>query len=52
MSRLVLSHGPYRELIFMDVYWPAFRKIDLLRGNQDIPEAETKDGKIAAPESG
>jgi tritrans,polycis-undecaprenyl-diphosphate synthase [geranylgeranyl-diphosphate specific] len=31
MSGFLLWQGAYSELVFMDVYWPAFRKIDLLR---------------------
>lgn len=31
MSGFLLWQGAYSELIFMDVLWPEFRKIDLLR---------------------
>jgi len=31
MSGFLLWQGAYSELVFLDVYWPAFRKIDLLR---------------------
>jgi tritrans,polycis-undecaprenyl-diphosphate synthase [geranylgeranyl-diphosphate specific] len=30
-SGFLLWQGAYSELVFLDVYWPAFRKIDLLR---------------------
>jgi len=31
MSGFMLWQGAYSELVFVDVYWPAFRKIDLMR---------------------
>ena len=31
ISNFLLWQGAYSELCFIDVYWPAFRKIDLLR---------------------
>lgn len=31
LSGFLLWQGAYSELVFMDVYWPDFRKIDLLR---------------------
>lgn len=31
MSGFLLWQGAYSELVFLDVYWPAFRKIDLMR---------------------
>ncbi len=31
MSGFMLWQGAYSELVFMDVFWPAFRKIDLMR---------------------
>lgn len=31
MSGFLLWQGAYSELVFMDVFWPAFRKIDLMR---------------------
>jgi tritrans,polycis-undecaprenyl-diphosphate synthase [geranylgeranyl-diphosphate specific] len=31
MSGFMLWQGAYSELVFVDVYWPAFRLIDLLR---------------------
>jgi tritrans,polycis-undecaprenyl-diphosphate synthase [geranylgeranyl-diphosphate specific] len=31
LSNFLLWQSAYSELIFMDVYWPEFRKIDLLR---------------------
>ena len=47
MSGFLLWQGAYSELIFMDVYWPAFRKIDLLQGDTDLPEAAAEDGQVA-----
>ena len=31
LSGFLLWQGAYSELVFMDVYWPDFRKIDLMR---------------------
>lgn len=31
MSGFMLWQGAYSELVFVDVFWPAFRKIDLMR---------------------
>jgi tritrans,polycis-undecaprenyl-diphosphate synthase [geranylgeranyl-diphosphate specific] len=31
MSGFMLWQGAYSELVFMDVFWPSFRKIDLMR---------------------
>ncbi|HXW37366.1 MAG TPA: polyprenyl diphosphate synthase [Nitrososphaerales archaeon] len=31
MSGFLLWQGAYSELVFVDVFWPAFRKIDLMR---------------------
>lgn len=31
LSGFLLWQGAYSELVFIDAYWPAFRKIDLLR---------------------
>jgi len=34
------------ELIFMDVYWPAFRKIDLLRAIRTFQKRPTPYGEV------
>jgi tritrans,polycis-undecaprenyl-diphosphate synthase [geranylgeranyl-diphosphate specific] len=31
LSNFLLWQSAYSELVFMDVYWPEFRRIDLLR---------------------
>ncbi len=31
LSGFLLWQGAYSELVFLDVYWPDFRKIDLMR---------------------
>ena len=31
LSGFLLWQGAYSELVFMDILWPEFRKIDLLR---------------------
>ncbi len=50
MSGFLLWQGAYSELIFMDVYWPAFRKIDLLRAIRTYQKRQRRMGKIAAPQ--
>jgi len=45
MSGFMLWQGAYSELIFMDVYWPAFRKIDLLRAIRTYQKRKRRMGK-------
>lgn len=45
MSGFLLWQGAYSELIFMDVYWPAFRKIDLLRAVRTYQKRKRRLGK-------
>ena len=45
MSGFMLWQGAYSELIFMDVYWPAFRKIDLLRAIRTYQKRKRRMGR-------
>lgn len=45
MSGFLLWQGAYSELIFLDVYWPAFRKIDLLRAIRTYQKRKRRLGK-------
>ena len=45
MSGFLLWQGAYSELIFMDVYWPAFRKIDLLRAIRTYQKRQRRMGR-------
>jgi tritrans,polycis-undecaprenyl-diphosphate synthase [geranylgeranyl-diphosphate specific] len=45
MSGFLLWQGAYSELIFMDVYWPDFRKIDLLRALRTFQKRQRRLGK-------
>ena len=45
MSGFLLWQGAYSELIFMDVYWPAFRKIDLLRAIRTFQKRKRRMGR-------
>ncbi len=45
MSGFMLWQGAYSELIFMDVYWPDFRKIDLLRALRTFQKRRRRLGK-------
>jgi len=45
MSGFLLWQGAYSELIFMDVYWPAFRKIDLLRAIRTYQKRQRRLGR-------
>jgi tritrans,polycis-undecaprenyl-diphosphate synthase [geranylgeranyl-diphosphate specific] len=45
MSGFLLWQGAYSELIFMDVYWPSFRKIDLLRAIRIYQKRQRRMGK-------
>jgi tritrans,polycis-undecaprenyl-diphosphate synthase [geranylgeranyl-diphosphate specific] len=45
MSGFLLWQGAYSELVFLDVYWPAFRKIDLLRAVRIFQRRQRRLGK-------
>lgn len=45
MSGFLLWQGAYSELVFMDVYWPAFRFIDLLRAVRTYQKRRRRFGK-------
>jgi tritrans,polycis-undecaprenyl-diphosphate synthase [geranylgeranyl-diphosphate specific] len=45
MSGFMLWQGAYSELVFVDVYWPAFRKIDLMRAIRTFQRRTRRYGK-------
>jgi len=45
MSGFLLWQGAYSELVFMDVFWPAFRKIDLMRAIRTYQRRTKRHGK-------
>lgn len=45
MSGFLLWQGAYSELVFMDVFWPAFRFIDLLRAVRTYQKRRRRFGK-------
>ncbi|MBI3840425.1 MAG: di-trans,poly-cis-decaprenylcistransferase [Thaumarchaeota archaeon] len=45
MSGFLLWQGAYSELVFMDVFWPAFRFIDLLRAIRTYQKRRRRHGK-------
>ena len=45
MSGFLLWQGAYSELIFMDILWPEFRKIDLLRAIRTYQKRSRRVGK-------
>ena len=45
MSGFMLWQGAYSELVFVDVYWPAFRKIDLMRAIRTYQRRTRRFGK-------
>ncbi|MEM3089665.1 MAG: polyprenyl diphosphate synthase [Candidatus Nitrosotenuis sp.] len=45
MSGFLLWQGAYSELIFMDILWPEFRKIDLLRAIRTFQKRNRRIGK-------
>ena len=45
MSGFMLWQGAYSELVFMDVFWPAFRFIDLLRAIRTYQGRKRRYGK-------
>jgi tritrans,polycis-undecaprenyl-diphosphate synthase [geranylgeranyl-diphosphate specific] len=45
MSGFLLWQGAYSELIFMDILWPEFRKLDLLRAIRTYQKRSRRIGK-------
>jgi tritrans,polycis-undecaprenyl-diphosphate synthase [geranylgeranyl-diphosphate specific] len=45
MSGFLLWQGAYSELVFMDVYWPDFRKIDLMRAIRTYQRRQRRFGR-------
>jgi len=45
MSGFLLWQGAYSELVFVDVFWPAFRLIDLLRAVRTYQKRRRRYGK-------
>ncbi len=45
MSGFMLWQGAYSELVFMDVFWPDFRKIDLMRAIRTYQNRMRRYGK-------
>ena len=45
LSGFLLWQSAYSELIFTDVYWPAFRKIDLWRAIRTYQKRERRFGR-------
>ncbi len=45
LSNFLLWQGAYSELIFMDVYWPSFRRIDLMRAIRTYQRRTRRHGK-------
>ena len=45
MSGFLLWQGAYSELVFMDVFWPDFRKIDLMRAIRTYQNRTRRYGK-------
>jgi tritrans,polycis-undecaprenyl-diphosphate synthase [geranylgeranyl-diphosphate specific] len=45
MSGFLLWQGAYSELVFLDVYWPDFRKIDLLRAVRTYQRRQRRLGR-------
>ena len=44
MSGFLLWQSAYAELMFLDPYWPAFRRVDLLRALRDYTRRERRFG--------
>jgi len=45
MSGFLLWQGAYSELVFVDVFWPAFRFIDLLRAIRTYQKRRRRYGR-------
>jgi tritrans,polycis-undecaprenyl-diphosphate synthase [geranylgeranyl-diphosphate specific] len=44
LSNFLLWQSAYSELVFLDIYWPEFRKIDLLRAIRTYQKRERRYG--------
>jgi short-chain Z-isoprenyl diphosphate synthase len=45
LSGFLLWQAAYAEYAFVDVYWPAFRRVDFLRALRDFSKRERRYGK-------
>lgn len=45
LSGFLMWQSAYSELIFMDIYWPEFRKIDLMRAIRTFQKRKRRIGK-------
>ncbi|NNC41170.1 MAG: di-trans,poly-cis-decaprenylcistransferase [Acidimicrobiia bacterium] len=45
LSGFLLWQSAYAEYVFVDVYWPAFRRVDFLRSVRDFARRERRFGK-------
>ena len=45
MSGFLLWHSAYSELVFLDIFWPEFRKIDLMRAIRTFQKRKRRIGK-------
>ena len=45
LSGFLLWQSAYSELVFLDVYWPDFRKIDLMRAIRTYQKRARRFGK-------
>jgi tritrans,polycis-undecaprenyl-diphosphate synthase [geranylgeranyl-diphosphate specific] len=45
LSGFLLWQSAYSELVFMDIYWPEFRKIDLMRAIRTFQKRGRRLGK-------
>ena len=45
LSGFLMWQSAYSELVFMDIFWPEFRKIDLMRAIRTYQERRRRLGK-------
>ncbi|MGH8912662.1 MAG: polyprenyl diphosphate synthase [Acidimicrobiia bacterium] len=45
LSGFLLWQSAYAEFVFVDVYWPAFRRVDFLRAIRDFSQRDRRFGK-------
>ena len=45
LSGFLLWQSAYSELVFMDIFWPEFRKIDLMRAIRTFQKRQRRIGK-------
>jgi tritrans,polycis-undecaprenyl-diphosphate synthase [geranylgeranyl-diphosphate specific] len=45
LSGFLMWQSVYSELVFMDIFWPEFRKIDLMRAIRTFQERKRRVGK-------